>query len=94
VIHRPLVVAREAFDGFPAPRDAAGAALVDGAVAELVAAADDFRVADFARDRPTTSTRGFSRKTAWTTTMTRPTTRRPSRGAWRCPRRRVGNSIV
>ena len=49
MIHRPLVVAREAFDGFPAPRDAAGAALVDGAVAELVAAADDCRVADRAR---------------------------------------------
>ena len=49
MIHRPLVVAREAFDGFPAPRDAAGAALVDGAVAELVAAADDCRVADCAR---------------------------------------------
>ena len=49
MIHRPLIVAREAFDGFPAPRDAAGAALVDGAVAELVAAADDCRVADCAR---------------------------------------------
>ena len=56
--HRPLVVAREAFDGFPAPRDAAGAALVDGAVAELVAAADDCRVGDCARARRPPRRRG------------------------------------
>ena len=61
MIHRPLVVAREAFDGFHAPHGAAGAALVDGAAAEPVAAADDCRVADCARARPTTSTRGFSK---------------------------------
>lgn len=44
--HRPLVVARTAFAGFPAPRDAAGAALVDGAVLELVQASAGLCVAD------------------------------------------------
>ena len=48
--HRPLVVAREALTASPRPA-AAGAALVDGAVAELVAAADDCRVGDCARAR-------------------------------------------
>ena len=47
--HRPLVVAREAFDGFPAPRDAAG-----GGGGYVVGVAGHAVTHHFAKDRGAT----------------------------------------
>ena len=94
MIHRPLVVAREAFDGFPAPRDATGAALVDGAVAELVAAANDCRVADCARATNDVHLRLLKENGMDDDNDAADDEEAISRSVAARPRRRVGNSIV